>query len=70
MTALPLAAVGGSWWQTGVAPKIISLKSFSNDNAASIMETYFRQIIFSQLYLEARALSEGSIRPPRRRRTR
>jgi hypothetical protein len=28
-----------------------------------------RQIVLSQLYFEARALSEGSIIPPRRRRT-
>ena len=31
--------------------------------------TYFRQIIFSQLYLLANALSEGSMIPPRRRNT-
>ena len=31
---------------------------------------HFRQIILSQLYLEARALREGSMIPPRRRRTR
>ena len=31
---------------------------------------HFRQTILSQLYLDARALSEGSMMPPRRRRTR
>lgn len=33
-------------------------------------DVHFRQIILSQLYFEARALREGSMMPPRRRRTR
>lgn len=31
---------------------------------------HFRQTILSQLYFDARALREGSMMPPRRRRTR
>jgi hypothetical protein len=41
--------------------------SCKNDGA--VAGTYLRQIILSQLYLEARALREGSMIPPRRRRT-
>ena len=33
-------------------------------------DVHFRQTILSQLYFDARALREGSMMPPRRRRTR
>ena len=32
-------------------------------------KTYFRQIIFSQLYLLAKAFRDGSMMPPRKRNT-
>lgn len=38
--------------------------------ALMICNTYLRQIILSQLYFWASCLSEGSMMPPRRRRTR
>ena len=46
--------------------------TFSTDKMPNdpIMETHLRQIIFSWLYLRARACSEGSMIPPRRRSTR
>ena len=68
VTALSLAAVGGTGWEASVAPKV-SLLVIRHSSSFWSPVTYFRQIIFSQLYLEARALREGSIRPPRRRRT-
>lgn len=37
---------------------------------STIFKTYLRQIILSQLYFWASCLSEGSMIPPRRRRTR
>lgn len=43
---------------------------FSPHLIFTIFKTYLRQIILSQLYFWASCLSEGSMIPPRRRRTR
>ena len=73
MAALLLAAVDGTRGQAGVAltadPRencqhiLLRPSGFLDKGCGAITH------ILSQLYFEARALSEGSMIPPRRRRT-
>jgi len=69
VSALLLAAVDGTRGEAGIAPSGLQ-RDRSVNGSTEYSETYLRQIIFSQLYLEARALRVGSMTPPRRRRTR
>ena len=74
MSALLLAAVFGARGEACVASDSLSstspIRRFVKVMLFYEKETYFLQIIFSQLKVFARAASEGSKTPPRRRRTR
>ena len=51
---------------------LLALRALKKKNSKSNLKkrTHLRQIILSWLYLRARICSDGSMMPPRRRRTR